>query len=102
MIGNSSSGIIEAASFGLPVVNVGDRQKGRVRGANVLDVPCRDVDIVRTIRTAVSPSFKASLRGMVNPYGTGGASAEILRVLMDAGKRADLSSKRFVDVWEER
>lgn len=81
MAGNSSSGIIEAASLGLPVVNIGDRQGGRVRGRNVVDVPF-DVDaIVQAIREAASERFRAGLAGLVNPYGDGGAARRIIGVL---------------------
>ncbi|PYM52461.1 MAG: UDP-N-acetylglucosamine 2-epimerase (hydrolyzing), partial [Candidatus Rokuibacteriota bacterium] len=52
MIGNSSSGLIEAPSFGLPVVNVGSRQRGRLRGANVIDVEPSREDILRGIEGA--------------------------------------------------
>lgn len=68
MVGNSSSGILEAASFHLPVVNIGDRQAGRVRGKNVLDVAPRRDEILATIRKVVSREFRASFRNFVNPY----------------------------------
>lgn len=67
MVGNSSSGIIEAASFHLPVVNIGDRQKGRVRAANVIDVPPARETILDALRRVVSPGFRAGLAGLVNP-----------------------------------
>jgi UDP-hydrolysing UDP-N-acetyl-D-glucosamine 2-epimerase len=68
MVGNSSSGLTEAPSFQLPVVNIGDRQRGRVRATNVIDVPCSRAAILRGIKRAISPGFRASLRGMRNPY----------------------------------
>ena len=88
MVGNSSSGIIEAASFELPVVNVGDRQKGRIAEANVIHVPANTQSIVDGIRRVLDPAFRASLSGLRNPYGDGRTSARIV----DAIKRADLSS----------
>lgn len=97
MVGNSSSGLIEAASFGLPVVNIGDRQKGRVRGANVLDVPCCAAEIECAIMTALSEPFRQSLAGMNNPYGHGGAARRILDALATSAARPDLLSKKFVD-----
>jgi UDP-hydrolysing UDP-N-acetyl-D-glucosamine 2-epimerase len=81
MLGNSSSGIIEAASFRLPVVNIGSRQEGRTHGANVLDCPATCAAILRTTRQALSPAFHTSLRRLRNPYGDGQASARILAKL---------------------
>lgn len=68
MLGNSSSGIIEAASFHLPVVNIGERQAGRARGRNVIDVAPRRSEILKAIHTAVSPDFTRSCRNAGNPY----------------------------------
>jgi UDP-N-acetylglucosamine 2-epimerase len=71
MVGNSSSGLIEAPSFGLPAVNVGARQRGRLRGANVIGVePARD-EILAGIETAQTPAFRARAREGGNPYGDG-------------------------------
>jgi UDP-hydrolysing UDP-N-acetyl-D-glucosamine 2-epimerase len=83
MIGNSSSGIMEAASFGLPVVNVGMRQQGRERAGNMIDVPPEPGAISAALRRALSPEFRAGLRGMTNPYGDGTASKSIARVLAE-------------------
>ena len=90
MVGNSSSGIIEAPSFGLPVVNVGNRQKGRVRSTNVIDVECERGAIREGIERALDPGFRESIGGAGNPYGTGGAAA----VIVDAIKR--LGNERLV------
>lgn len=81
LIGNSSSGIMEAASFALPVVNVGTRQQGRERARNVLDAPAETNAIRAAIEQALCPDFRAGLRGMSNPYGDGSAAATISRVL---------------------
>jgi UDP-N-acetylglucosamine 2-epimerase (non-hydrolysing)/GDP/UDP-N,N'-diacetylbacillosamine 2-epimerase (hydrolysing) len=81
MIGNSSSGIMEAASFALPVVNVGMRQQGRERARNVLDAPAETAAIIAAISNALDPQFRKKLRGMVNPYGDGSAAQTITRVL---------------------
>lgn len=81
MIGNSSSGIMEAASFAVPVVNVGMRQQGRERARNVLDAAADSEAIHAAIRRALSPEFRTSLSGMENPYGDGTASETIARVL---------------------
>jgi len=81
MIGNSSSGIMEAASFALPVVNVGIRQQGRERAPNILDALAEKPAILAALHRAVAPEFRASLAGMANPYGTGTAAKTIARVL---------------------
>jgi UDP-hydrolysing UDP-N-acetyl-D-glucosamine 2-epimerase len=81
MLGNSSSGIIEAASFALPAVNVGIRQQGRERGPNVLDAEPDASSILGCIRTARSEEFRRSLKGMANLYGDGCASQRIIGVL---------------------
>jgi UDP-hydrolysing UDP-N-acetyl-D-glucosamine 2-epimerase len=81
MIGNSSSGIMESASFALPTVNVGMRQQGRERARNVLDVGADTGAIVAAIKQALGPEFRASLEGMTNPYGDGDAANRIVPVL---------------------
>ena len=81
MIGNSSSGIMEAASFALPVVNVGIRQQGRERARNVIDTPSETLSILAALDQALSPGFREALRGMANPYGNGTAAETITRVL---------------------
>jgi UDP-N-acetylglucosamine 2-epimerase (non-hydrolysing)/GDP/UDP-N,N'-diacetylbacillosamine 2-epimerase (hydrolysing) len=81
MVGNSSSGIMEAASFALPAVNVGMRQQGRERARNVIDAPAESAAILAAINQALSPEFRDSLRGMANPYGDGTAAVAIARVL---------------------
>jgi GDP/UDP-N,N'-diacetylbacillosamine 2-epimerase (hydrolysing) len=89
MVGNSSSGIIEAASFGLPVVNVGTRQHGRERGRNVTDAPARRMAIERALRQALK-------RGHVrarNPYGDGQAGERIVDLLQRLPLNAELLQK---------
>ncbi len=101
MIGNSSSGLTEAPSFRLPVVNIGDRQRGRVRASNVIDVPCSQTAILQGIERATSPRFRASLRGMRNPYDRfhdGRASERIKDVLRDVSLSGDLLKKCFHDL----
>ncbi len=81
MIGNSSSGIMEAASFALPVVNVGIRQQGRERARNVMDVSADAGAIGAAIERALSVDFRKGLAGMTNPYGDGTAAEAIVSVL---------------------
>jgi len=81
LLGNSSSGIMETASFALPTVNIGIRQKGRERAANVIDVPPSVDGIISGIEHARGAKFRKSLEGMTNPYGDGHASERIVGVL---------------------
>jgi UDP-hydrolysing UDP-N-acetyl-D-glucosamine 2-epimerase len=97
MVGNSSSGLIEAPSFELPVVNVGDRQKGRLRAANVIDCAANEDDVAAAVERALTPAFRASLAGLENPYGTGDAASRILHVLANLPVTG-LRRKRFFDV----
>jgi UDP-N-acetylglucosamine 2-epimerase (non-hydrolysing)/GDP/UDP-N,N'-diacetylbacillosamine 2-epimerase (hydrolysing) len=101
MVGNSSSGLTEAPSFRLPVVNIGDRQRGRIRAANVIDVSCSQADIRRGIKKAYSRRFRASLRGMRNPYDRfhdGRTSERIKNVLKQVKLPGDLLKKKFYDL----
>lgn len=83
LIGNSSSGIIEAASLRLPVVDVGERQRGRLRPRNVLHVGEDSREVEEAIRQALEPDFRRALASLTNPYGDGEASARIVRALLD-------------------
>jgi len=97
MIGNSSAGILEAPSFHVPVVNIGMRQEGRVRAANVIDVEPEARVITEAIRRALSPEFVNSLTGLVNPYGDGRSASRVARILADTPLGSDLILKRFAD-----
>lgn len=83
IVGNSSSGIIEAPAFALPAVNIGRRQAGRIQGPNVVNVEHDRGAIVEAVRRVVEPSFRASLNGMKSPYGDGRASERIVRLLAE-------------------
>lgn len=99
IVGNSSSGIIEAASFGLPVVNIGDRQQGRTRAANVIDCEATTDDITTAIERATSQAFRDGLAGLGNPYaGEGSASETIFDRLKSEDLNARLLKKGFVDI----
>ena len=97
MVGNSSSGIIEAPSFRLPVVNVGSRQQGRTRAANVIDVEPERTAIAAAIDRALDPGFRRGLNGLVNPYGDGHAAEKIVEVLTTVPLDERLLRKRFED-----
>jgi UDP-hydrolysing UDP-N-acetyl-D-glucosamine 2-epimerase len=98
MVGNSSSGIIEAASFKLPVINIGTRQRGRVRGGNVIDVGYERAEIVQGIKRAMNGDFHRKLAKLVNPYGCGGAADIIIRRLKEVELDNRLIIKQFIDL----
>lgn len=81
VVGNSSSGLIEAPSFRIATVNIGGRQQGRIRPASVIDCPPTAAAIGQACLKAVSEEFRASLRSMENPYGRGDAAERIMAVL---------------------
>ncbi|NQW22646.1 MAG: UDP-N-acetylglucosamine 2-epimerase (hydrolyzing) [SAR202 cluster bacterium] len=98
MVGNSSSGIIEAPSLRLPVVNIGTRQQGRMRGKNVIDVGYGRNEIIEGIKKAIAPEFRENFCGLPNPYGDGHASARIVNHFKGVSLDHSLINKRFVDM----
>lgn len=98
LVGNSSSGIMETASFALPTVNIGLRQQGRERAANVLDAEASKAAILQAIATARAVEFRQSLAGLVNPYGEGHASEKIVEVLTSVPLTRELLIKRHAPV----
>jgi UDP-hydrolysing UDP-N-acetyl-D-glucosamine 2-epimerase len=98
MVGNSSSGIIEAPSFRLPVVNIGSRQDGRLRAANVIDAPCHRDQIARAITRACSPSFRENIRDLISPYFQPDPVGAILERLRTVDLGPGLINKRFNDL----
>jgi UDP-N-acetylglucosamine 2-epimerase (non-hydrolysing) len=97
MVGNSSAGIWEAPSLGVAVVNVGSRQQGRVRAANVIDCAANAAAIMGAIRRAQEPDFVRSLNGMVNPYGDGQSAARVADILANCSIGPEVVAKGFVD-----
>jgi len=97
MVGNSSSGIWEAPSFHLPVLNIGGRQQGRLKAANVIDVSGGADAIYGAVRRGLDPSFRASLSNVQNPYGDGQAAARIVDTLKHVQLGPRLLQKRFID-----
>ena len=95
-VGNSSSGIMETASFALPTVNIGLRQHGRERARNVLDAAPSKTAILDKIQLAMSSEFHRSLEGMTNPYGEGRATETIVRILTTVSLTQELLRKRTV------
>ena len=83
VVGNSSSGLAEVPSFHKGTVNIGDRQRGRLKAESVIDCSPERESIAGALRTLYSPEFQAQLATVRNPYGEGGASEKVVRVLQD-------------------
>jgi GDP/UDP-N,N'-diacetylbacillosamine 2-epimerase (hydrolysing) len=97
VVGNSSSGIIEAPAFRIGTVNIGDRQKGRVRAESVIDCDSNPGAIRKAIRRLYSPAFQRRLQKVVNPFGDGHAAERMLGILEDLDL-AGVLKKGFYDV----
>jgi GDP/UDP-N,N'-diacetylbacillosamine 2-epimerase (hydrolysing) len=96
MVGNSSSGIIESPFFKLPVVNVGDRQKGRIKNKNIIDTGYSEMDIYNGIYKALyDEKFKYDLEHMKNIYGDGTTSEQIVYILKSINLNKKLIGKRL-------
>ncbi|MGZ4651282.1 MAG: UDP-N-acetylglucosamine 2-epimerase, partial [Kineosporiaceae bacterium] len=100
VVGNSSSGVIEAATVEIPAVDIGIRQRGRLRGDNVLQADEGFSSVSAVLDRALDPSFRATLRGMTNPYGDGSAARRIAEVVVAAVGAP--TPKRFEDHRAER
>ena len=94
MVGNSSSGIIEAPSFQLPVVNIGTRQKGRERAGNTLEVGYNTKEIKNAIKkTIIDEKFKEKVKKCKNPYSRKGSSEKIVKILEEMKITTELMQK---------
>jgi UDP-N-acetylglucosamine 2-epimerase len=97
VIGNSSSGLIEAPAVGTPTINIGPRQKGRPRAATVIDCGESEDSIAAAIAQVIDPAFRAKAQGPTPPYGRpDDVSGRIIRILLDADTRT-LFTKPFFD-----
>ena len=81
LIGNSSSGVHEAATFKIPVVNIGTRQNGRTKPKNVLNVDHNPVEIIKAIKLGLSNRFKKKIKNIKNPYGDGNSATKIVKII---------------------
>lgn len=95
MVGNSSSGILESPYFGIPSINIGNRQKGRIRSSNIIDVGYGSTDISCGIEKALSPDFRSSVE-KINGYGIIFPSQIIVDVLKRELDNPNLLIKRLV------
>ncbi|WP_334018922.1 UDP-N-acetylglucosamine 2-epimerase [Alteromonas sp. S015] len=95
VIGNSSSGIIEVPSFGVPTINIGMRQKGRMSASSVIHCDSSLASITQAIELATSHNFKEKARDTVNPYGKGDSSAKVIEMIKNLNVAAQ---KSFFDI----
>ena len=81
VVGNSSSGLAEAPSMGIATINIGDRQKGRLSASSVINCEPTLESISEALSTVFDPSFRSTLMSTKNPYGSGGASEKIAKII---------------------
>lgn len=97
VVGNSSSGLLEVPSFKKGTINIGNRQKGRLKASSVIDVLCSSDSILSGIEKLYSEEFRQELTNVANPYGDGNASDKIMEILKSFSKH-DLLNKHFFDL----
>ncbi|MDY4013535.1 MAG: UDP-N-acetylglucosamine 2-epimerase [Campylobacter sp.] len=97
VLGNSSSGISEAPSLKKATINIGKRQKGRIKAASIIDTKCDKSKILKAIKKAYSKDFQAKLKSVKNPYDSGFASKKIIKVLENI-KLNGILKKKFYDL----
>ncbi len=98
VIGNSSSGIIEAPSFNIPTINIGDRQKGRLQAKTVINCDPIKSDIIKAIKRGLSKEFKEEISKVENPYGDGDTSNKVLYEIKKALSKEIELKKSFYDI----
>ena len=99
VIGNSSSGIIEVPSFKIPTVNIGDRQKGRIAAASVINCEPNYLSITQAINKAVSEKFRTEIFNMQNPYEKADTSESIVRKIVEQLFNNSIQlKKKFYDI----
>lgn len=101
LVGNSSSGVMESTTAGLPAIDIGDRQEGRERGANVLSVPADPSAIRTALSTAQSDSFRAFSKEAKSLYGDGTAAMKMAQILADLPDRNTLLKKPVIPLLDE-
>ena len=97
VVGNSSSGLAEAPSMGIATINIGDRQKGRLSASSVINCEPTQQSISKALSTVFDPSFRSTLTSTKNPYGSGGASEKIVKIIKNHGLK-DLLKKSFFNL----
>lgn len=97
VVGNSSSGLLEVPSFRKGTINIGDRQKGRIKADSVIDCEPEKASILKAMERLYSAEFQNGLQSVVNPYGVGGASDTIVGIL-ETVELAHILKKEFYDI----
>mgnify|MGYP005854592531 CR=1 FL=1 len=97
VLGNSSSGLAEAPSFKVATIDIGDRQKGRIKAESVISCDPKKESILNSINWALTKEFQDKLEHVKNPYGEGGASEKIVRIIKDFDY-SDIIKKKFYDI----
>ena len=97
VIGNSSSGLIEVPHLRKPTINIGDRQKGRLKADTVIDCKPTRLSINKAINKALSNDFKSKIKDSINPYGNGGGSEKIVKII-EGYNLIDILKKNFFDI----
>jgi len=97
MVGNSSSGLIEAPSFKIGTIDIGDRQKGRIKASSVIDTKNTKESILEGFERLYSTQFQKELLKTINPYGDGYSSGKIINILRDI-KLENILKKSFYDL----
>lgn len=99
VLGNSSSGIIETPAFGVPTVNIGDRQRGRLQSESIINCDSDTASICAAVEKAMAAEFKEISRKVVSPYGDGHAALKIAQKIVDTVKDSKVNlKKKFYDV----
>ncbi len=97
VVGNSSSGLLEVPSFKKGTINIGDRQKGRLKAKSIIDCNSNSDSITKALSILYSKQFQKELKNVKNPYGNGGASQKIFNILKKTNFR-NLIQKNFYDI----
>ena len=104
VLGNSSSGIVEAPSLKIPTINVGNRQKGRLQASSIINCEPKTNEILDAINMARTDAFKEIARNTVNPYGNGNTATLIVQEIKKYVSKDDLDNRKksFYDMAIER
>ncbi len=97
VIGNSSSGLIEVPYLKKPTINIGDRQKGRLKADTIIDCNPERLSINNAIKKAFSNDFKSKIKESINPYGNGGGSEKIVKII-EGYNLNDILKKNFYEI----